>query len=181
MNYFKHLTPRRRGAGMPAPSPPARSPPQCTGGHRARRRPYSRLPPTAVANTQGTAQTLPVVATVGDPLVPLDPAAIRLEAPAAATVDGDGTVVVVPGEGGYELDRDGGHRSSARKTHDTDNSDTLITAKEAQRHWGHKWVKPTSFSSKHHRTLSKANWSERLSWEPTKRRSWARTPFETVC
>lgn len=119
-------------------------------------------PPTAVANTQGTAQTLPVVATVGDPLVPLDPAAIRLEAPAAATVDGDGTVVVVPGEGGYELDRDGGHRSSARKTHDTDNSDMLITAKEAQRHWGHKWVKPTSFSNRHHRTLSKANWSELL-------------------
>jgi len=48
------------------------------------------------------------VATAGDPLVPLDPAATRLEAPAGATVDADGTVVVVPGEGRYELDRTAG-------------------------------------------------------------------------
>jgi len=61
--------------------------------------------PTAVTDTQGGAQTLPVVATAGDPLVPLDPAATRLEAPVSATVDVDGTVLVVPGEGRYELDR----------------------------------------------------------------------------
>nr|WP_254065140.1 MULTISPECIES: hypothetical protein [unclassified Frigoribacterium] len=48
--------------------------------------------------------SLPVVATAGDPPVPLDPAATRLEAPAGARVDEDGTVVVVPGEGRYELD-----------------------------------------------------------------------------
>ncbi|OII21332.1 hypothetical protein BIV04_11485 [Frigoribacterium sp. MCBA15_019] len=64
--------------------------------------------PTAVTSTQRAAQTLPVVATAGDPLVPLDPAATRLEAPAGATVDADGTVVVVPGEGRYELDRTAG-------------------------------------------------------------------------
>jgi CshA-type fibril repeat protein len=64
--------------------------------------------PTAVTSTQKAAQTLPVVATAGDPLVPLDPAATRLEAPAGATVDADGTVVVVPGEGRYELDRTAG-------------------------------------------------------------------------
>ncbi|KQS17538.1 hypothetical protein ASG05_08750 [Frigoribacterium sp. Leaf186] len=64
--------------------------------------------PTAVTSTQGAAQTLPVVATAADPLVPLDPAATRLEAPAGATVDADGTVVVVPGEGRYELDRTAG-------------------------------------------------------------------------
>lgn len=40
--------------------------------------------------------------------MPLDPAATRLEAPAGATVDADGTVVVVPGEGRYELDRTAG-------------------------------------------------------------------------
>ena len=45
------------------------------------------------------------MAIAGDPLVPLDPADTRLEAPAGATVDADGTVVVVPGEGRYELDR----------------------------------------------------------------------------
>jgi len=61
--------------------------------------------PTAVTSTQGAAQTLPVVATAGDPLVPLDPAAIRLDAPSGTTADADGTVVVVPGEGRYELDR----------------------------------------------------------------------------
>ncbi|KQO48281.1 MULTISPECIES: hypothetical protein [unclassified Frigoribacterium] len=61
--------------------------------------------PTAVTSTQGAAQTLPVVATAGDPLVPLDPAATRLEAPAGATADADGTVVAVPGEGRYEIDR----------------------------------------------------------------------------
>jgi len=48
------------------------------------------------------------MATAGDPLVPLDPAATRLEARAGATVDADGTVVVVPGEGRYELDRTAG-------------------------------------------------------------------------
>ncbi|WP_371740432.1 hypothetical protein [Frigoribacterium sp. VKM Ac-2860] len=48
------------------------------------------------------------MATAGDPLVPLDPAATRLEAPAGATVDADGTVVVMPGEGRYELDRTAG-------------------------------------------------------------------------
>jgi hypothetical protein len=64
--------------------------------------------PTAVTSTQGAAQTLPVVATAGDPLVPLDPVATRLEALAGATVDVDGTVVVVPGEGRYELDRTAG-------------------------------------------------------------------------
>lgn len=61
--------------------------------------------PTVVTNTQRAAQTLPVVATLGDPLVPLDPTATRLEAPAAATADAGGTVVVVPGEGRYELAR----------------------------------------------------------------------------
>lgn len=55
-----------------------------------------------------TTAVLPVVATAGDPLVPLDPAATRLEAPAGATVDANGTVVVVPGEGRYELDRTAG-------------------------------------------------------------------------
>lgn len=64
--------------------------------------------PTAVTGTQGAPQTLPVVATAGDPLVPLDPTATRLEAPEGATVDADGTVVVVPGEGRYELDRASG-------------------------------------------------------------------------
>ena len=64
--------------------------------------------PTAVTGTQGAPQTLPVVATAGDPLVPLDPVATRLEAPEGATVDADGTVVVVPGEGRYELDRASG-------------------------------------------------------------------------
>jgi len=64
--------------------------------------------PTAVTSTQGAVQTLPVVAIAGDPLVPLDLAATRLEAPAGATVDADGTVVVVPGEGRYELDRTAG-------------------------------------------------------------------------
>ena len=48
------------------------------------------------------------MATAGDALVPLDPAATRLEAPAGATVDVDGTVVVVPLEGRYELDRTAG-------------------------------------------------------------------------
>jgi len=61
--------------------------------------------PTVVTGTQGAAQVLPVVATAGDPLVPIDPAATRLEAPPGATADADGTVVVVPGEGRYELDR----------------------------------------------------------------------------
>lgn len=64
--------------------------------------------PTAVTGTQGAPQTLPVVATAGDPLVPLDPTATRLEAPEGATVDADGTVVVVPGEGRHELDRASG-------------------------------------------------------------------------
>lgn len=45
------------------------------------------------------------MATAGDPLAPLDPAATRLEAPAGATLDADGTVVVVPVEGRHELDR----------------------------------------------------------------------------
>jgi len=62
----------------------------------------------AVISTQGAAQTLPVVATAGDALVPIEPAATRLEVPAGATVDADGTVVVVPGEGRYELDRTAG-------------------------------------------------------------------------
>jgi len=48
------------------------------------------------------------VATAGDPVMPLDPAATRLEAPEGATVDANGTVVVVPGEGHYELDRTAG-------------------------------------------------------------------------
>ncbi|VXA93072.1 hypothetical protein [Frigoribacterium sp. 9N] len=48
------------------------------------------------------------MATAGDPLVPLDPAATRLEAPAGARVDSQGTVVVVPCEGRYELDRTAG-------------------------------------------------------------------------
>lgn len=64
--------------------------------------------PTAVTGTQGAAQVLPVTAAPGDPLVPLDPAATRLEAPAGATVDPDGAVVIVPGEGRYELDRAAG-------------------------------------------------------------------------
>lgn len=51
-----------------------------------------------------TLQTLRVVATPGDPLMPLDPTATRLEALAAETVDADGTVVV-HGEGHYDLDR----------------------------------------------------------------------------
>ena len=61
--------------------------------------------PTAVTSTQGAAQTLPVVATAGDPLVPRDPAATRLDAPAWVTTDADGTVVLAPGEAHYELDR----------------------------------------------------------------------------
>ena len=48
------------------------------------------------------------MATAGDPVMPLDPAATRLEAPEGATVDANGTVVVVPGEGHYELDRTAG-------------------------------------------------------------------------
>ncbi|ROS53894.1 CshA-type fibril repeat protein [Frigoribacterium sp. PhB118] len=48
------------------------------------------------------------MATAGDALVPLDPAATRLKAPAGATVDADGTGVVVPGEGRYERDRTAG-------------------------------------------------------------------------
>jgi len=40
--------------------------------------------------------------------VPLDPAATRLEAPAGATVGAGGTVVLVPGEGRFELDRTAG-------------------------------------------------------------------------
>jgi CshA-type fibril repeat protein len=44
----------------------------------------------------------------GDALAPLDPTTTRLEAPAGATVDADGAVVVIPGKGRYELDRTAG-------------------------------------------------------------------------
>jgi CshA-type fibril repeat protein len=64
--------------------------------------------PTAVTGTQGARQLLPLVVAPGDPLVPIDASATRLEAPAGATVDAGGTVVVVPGEGRYELDRAAG-------------------------------------------------------------------------
>ncbi|WP_123571072.1 hypothetical protein [Frigoribacterium sp. PhB118] len=63
---------------------------------------------TPTCHASNDAQTLAVVATAGDALVPLDPAATRLKAPAGATVDADGTGVVVPGEGRYERDRTAG-------------------------------------------------------------------------
>jgi len=61
--------------------------------------------PDAATGTQGAAQVLDVAALPGDALVPLDPAATRLDAPPGGTVDADGSVVVVPGQGRYELDR----------------------------------------------------------------------------